>query len=301
MMFQDEHNREYVLITPAYNEEAYLEKTIQSVIAQTHLPQKWVIVSDGSTDRTDEIATDYAEKYQFIEFIRHEDELKPEFGIAARKVSAIQAGFKHLDAIPYMYYGNLDADISFTGDFYSSLINKFESNPKLGIGGSYVYNTDNGQLSPYSDNPVTVAGPIQFFRRQCWDDIGGYYPGAYEDSIAIVMARMKGWDVQSFPDIRAYHHKCAGLPGRNQLRAKFHVGRMEHIMGDHFLYEVVRCAGYLPKKPLIIGGLLRLLGYSWSALKGNAIQTPADVVKYMRNAQVQRLKNILRLGSKRLK
>ena len=71
-MYQDERNRDYILITPAYNEEVYLEKTIHSVIAQAHLPKKWVIVSDGSTDRTDAIATNYAVKYRFIEFIRHE-------------------------------------------------------------------------------------------------------------------------------------------------------------------------------------------------------------------------------------
>jgi glycosyltransferase involved in cell wall biosynthesis len=260
-----------------------------------------VIVSDGSTDGTDEIVIKYANKYRFIEFIRNENKLKPKYGIASRKVAAIQVGFKHLDGITYEYYGNLDADISCAEDFYSTLIEKFKNNPKLGLGGSFVYNTYENKIYPYFDNPRGVGGPIQFFRRQCWEDIGGYYPGAYEDSIAVVMARMKGWEVQSFSDIRAYHHKCAGLPGRGQVHAKFHVGRMEHMMGDHILYEVARCAGDISKKPIVIGSLLRLLGYSWSALKGNAIQTPADVVKYMRNDQLQRLKNILRLTSKKMK
>ena len=292
-MQQDECKGNYVLITPAYNEEAYLEKTIHSVIAQSLLPQKWVIVSDGSTDRTDEIATYYATKYRFIEFIRHEAGLKPEFGLAARKVAAIQVGFKHLDGITYEYYGNLDADISFAGDFYSSLIKKFNNNPKLGLGGSFVYNTYEDKIFPYLDNARVVGGAIQFFRRQCWEDIGGYYPGAWEDSVAVTMARMKGWEAQSFPDIRAYHHKGVGLPGRGHIRSSFHVGKMEYIMGDHILYEVARCAHDVLKKPIAIGSLFRFLGYLWSALKGNAIQVPADVVKYNRNDQLQRLKKII--------
>ena len=107
------------------------------------------------------------------------------------------------------------------------------------------------------------------------------------------MARMKGWVAESFPDLRAYHHKCVGLPGRGHLRSQFHVGKMEHIMGDHILYEVARCVGDILKRPIVIGSLFRLLGFLWSTLKGNTIQAPVDVVKYSRNDQLQRLRKIL--------
>ena len=132
--------RNYVLITPAYNEEVYLEKTICSVIAQRLLPDRWVIVSDGSTDKTDEIAAFYAEKHQFINFVRHNAKVNTDYGIAARKVAAIETGFKCLGGVDYQYFGNLDADISIGEDFYDSLIKKFEDNPKLGLGGSFIDN-----------------------------------------------------------------------------------------------------------------------------------------------------------------
>ena len=242
--------KEYILITPAYNEEAYLEKTIQSVIVQTFLPKKWVIVSDGSTDRTDKIASSYASKYNFIEFIRHEGESNPEALLSHRKVSAIRSGFKRLENITYNYYGNLDADITFKSDFYESLLAKFEKNYELGLTGGFVYNVHNDKISECFTNPNGVGGAIQFFRRKCYEDIAGYLPVAFEDSLAVVMARMHGWKVASSPEIRALHHKPAGIPGRNQFRAKFHVGKMEHITGDHFLYHFVRCMGNIMDKPI---------------------------------------------------
>ena len=163
----------------------------------------------------------------------------------------------------------------------------------LGLGGAYVYNIYKDKVTAYLNNRRVVGGCIQFFRRQCYEDIGGYYPGAWEDSVAVTMARMKGWKVESFPDIRAYHHKCAGLPGRGQLRAKFHVGKMEHVMGDHILYEVARCAGDFLRKPVAIGSIFRFLGYSYSALSGNLIQVPAEVAKYNRDDQLKRLRKII--------
>ena len=285
--------KEYILITPAYNEEAYLEKTIQSVIVQTLLPKKWVIVSDGSTDRTDKIASSYASKYNFIEFIRHEGESIPGAVLSYRKVSAIRSGFKRLGNITYDYYGNLDADITFKPDFYESLIAKFEKNSKLGLTGSFVYNIHKGKLYKHSTNTKNVSGAIQFFRRKCYEDIGGYLPVAFEDSLAVVMARMHGWKVTSLPEIRALHHKPAGIPGRNQFRAKFHVGKMEHITGDHFLYHFVRCMGSIMDKPILIGSFLRIFGYGYSVLKGNKVQgLPKGVLEYMRCEQLKRLRSI---------
>lgn len=285
--------REYILITPAYNEEACLEKTIQSVIVQTFLPKKWVIVSDSSTDRTDEIASSYASKYDFIEFIRHEGESIPGSVLSQRKVSAIRSGFKRLENITYNYYGNLDADITFEPDFYESLIAKFEKNSNLGLTGGFVYNVHNDKISGFFTNPNGVGGPIQFFRRKCYEDIGGYLPVAFEDSLAIVMARMHGWKVASSPEIRALHHKPAGIPGRNQFRAKFHVGMMEYITGDHFLYHFLRCMGSIMEKPILIGSFLRIFGYGCSVIKGNKVHgLPKGVLEYMRCEQLNRLRSI---------
>jgi len=122
----------YVLITATKNEEAYIEKMIQSAIAQTILPKKWVIVSDGSKDRTEEIVNQYAAQYEFIDLLRADADPQRNFGSKAR---AIAAGYERVKSIYHDYVGILDADVSFSPTYYESIMQKFEQNPRLGIAG----------------------------------------------------------------------------------------------------------------------------------------------------------------------
>ena len=126
----------YVLVTAARNEEVYIEKTIKAVISQTTRPKKWVIVSDGSTDRTDEIIKLYANKYAFIQYVRVESQRSRDF---ASKVYAIREGLKFLRRLDFSFLGNLDADVSIEPNYYECVLSKFQENPKLGkIGRAHV-------------------------------------------------------------------------------------------------------------------------------------------------------------------
>ena len=118
----------YVLITAARNEEAYIEKTINSVISQTILPRKWVIVSDGSTDRTDQIVNKYAAKHDFIQLVHISGSTQRNF---RSKVNAINIGYERLKHIEYEFIGILDADVSFKSDYFESILREFQKNPKL--------------------------------------------------------------------------------------------------------------------------------------------------------------------------
>jgi len=162
----------YVMITPAHNEEISIEKTIQSVIAQTILPEKWVIVSDGSTDRTDEIVKSYTKDNNWIEFIRLSESRERHF---AAKVEAFNAGYKKAGNLKYDIIGNLDADVSFGEDFCEYLLDKFEQNPDLGVAGTdYIEGTFHSYRNSYiSANHVN--GQCQLFRRQCFEEIGDIY------------------------------------------------------------------------------------------------------------------------------
>ena len=124
---------EYVLITPARNEEAFIGQTIESVVAQTVLPIKWVIVSDGSTDRTDGIVKEYTAKYKWIELIRMPERTERHF---AGKVHAFNAGYAKVKNLSYDVIGNLDADITFEEDYMAFLLGKFAEYPLLGVGGT---------------------------------------------------------------------------------------------------------------------------------------------------------------------
>ena len=108
----------YVLITPARNEEAFIQLTLQSVVAQTIRPLKWVIVSDGSTDKTDEIVQSYAAKHSWIELLRMPERTERHF---AGKVHAFNAGYERLKGLDYQFICSLDADISFGPDYFEFL------------------------------------------------------------------------------------------------------------------------------------------------------------------------------------
>src|SRR5215472_7902298 len=125
----------YALLTAARNEEAFLEETIKSVLAQQVLPSEWVIVSDGSMDRTDEIIQRYALKHPFIRFLRRDKDLNRGF---ASKVHALRAG---LDSLTFdgHFIGHLDADISLPPGYFRDLLKKFSEDPTLGIAGGWYF------------------------------------------------------------------------------------------------------------------------------------------------------------------
>src|SRR5438552_2102110 len=154
----------YVLITPARNEAALIEKTLQSVVAQTILPKRWIIVSDGSTDDTDEIVRKYQPGREWLELIRLPERKERNF---AAKVNAFNAGYGRVKALPFAVIGNLDADVSFGGDYMEYLLGKFEAMPKLGVAGTHYIE---GDFHSYRDSYINVHhvnGQIQLFRREC--------------------------------------------------------------------------------------------------------------------------------------
>lgn len=287
-------SRSYVLISPARNEEAHIEKTIQSVISQSILPKKWVIVSDSSTDRTDEIVSHYAMQYAFIELVRVEKRVVEGF---ASKVKAFERGYQHLKDVEYEYIGNLDADLGFGENYYETMLQKFEANPKLGITGGICFAVHGARHVLESKGRWSIGGGLQLFRRACYEDIGGYRViERIEDTVAEVMARMKGWEVQSVPYAKVFHYKPTGGSTGNVLRVRFRYGVLEYSIGYHPVYEVVKFLQRLIiEKPYVISSSLRLSGYFWALFRREQKVVPDEFVKYFRREQLQRLKSHLKL------
>jgi glycosyltransferase involved in cell wall biosynthesis len=281
----------YVLISPARNEEAHIEKTIQSVITQTILPQKWVIVSDGSTDRTDEIVKSYAKGRDWIDFIQMPDHSERNF---AAKVQSFNCGYERVKSLSYDVIGSLDADISFEEDYFEYLLDKFERMPELGVAGTdYIEGTFHSFKDSYI-NVHHVNGQCQMFRRQCFEDIGGYKPikGGGIDWVAVTTARMKGWKTYSFPDRVYIHHRRMGTANGNIFKSRFHYGKKDYFCGGHPLWQIFRCAFQMAKKPYIVGGLLLLLGYFGAWMSGVERQVSQELMKFHRQEQMQRFKNL---------
>jgi len=287
----------YVLVTPARNEAAFIERTIQSVIAQTLLPKRWVIVSDGSTDGTDEIVLKYVKDREWLELVRLPERQERNF---AAKVAAFNAGYDRVRHLAFDVVGNVDADVSFEEDFFAYLIEQFEAMPELGVAGTHYIE---GSFHSYRDSYINVDhvnGQCQLFRKRCFDDIGGYVPikGGGIDWVAVTTARMKGWVTHSFADRTFHHHRKMGTAGNSELRARFHYGKKDYFLGGHPLWQLFRGAFQMTKRPYVFGGVFLLCGYFSCWISKYERPVSSELMRFHRNEQLGRLKRLLpnRLG-----
>jgi glycosyltransferase involved in cell wall biosynthesis len=282
----------YVLVTPAHNEEAFIEKTLASMVAQTQLPERWVIVDDGSTDRTASIVEDYVSRYQWIELFRRPQRIDRNF---AGKVHAFNDGLKQVRSIDFDVIGNLDADLSFDPDYLEFLIGKFAEDPQLGVAGTPF--TEEGGYDTARDSfegENHVAGGCQLFRRQCFEEVGGYIPnrGGGIDWIAVTTARMKGWKVRSFSEKRFHHYRTLGTAGRGPLRALFSYGEKDYYLGGSSIWELFRVTYRMTKKPVLLGGMALFLGYVWAALRRVKRVVSPELMRFHRHEQMNKLRAI---------
>ena len=286
----------YVLITPARDEATYIRGTLESIVAQTVLPLKWVIVSDGSTDGTDEIVKEHVARHDWIELLRMPERKERHFG---GKVHAFNAGYARVKSLAFDVIGNLDGDSSFERDYLEYLLGKFAQNPRLGVAGTnYVEDSwDNALKHDYRfANVEDVTGQCQLFRRECFEAIGGYKPSKHGgiDLIATVSARMHGWETRIYTDKILLHHRQQGTAQFNKFLVEFSNGRKDYMFGSHPFYAICRATYRLMKKPPILGGCLLLLGYFWEMLKGTEPIVSPEFTAFRRREQRARLGRLLR-------
>lgn len=278
----------YVLLTSAYNEESNIEGTIKSVLDQSLQPMFWVIVSDGSTDRTDEIIKTYAMQHSFIRFLRVTRNPGRSFG---SKVRALNAGCKLLGGVGYDFIGNLDADVSVEPTYFESLISQFQARPKLGIAGGFVLEEKDGMFRNRRINrSYAVAHAAQMVRRECYEMIGGYRELEFggEDWHAQTCARMKGWEAESFPQLSIFHHRHTG-EGDNLLRHRFRQGRMDYSLGCDPLFQAIKSMESIPEKPLLLGGIARIAGFIWSYIARDTRPVSHDFLSFLREEQREKI------------
>jgi glycosyltransferase involved in cell wall biosynthesis len=285
-------NLEYVLITPARNEEDIIERTIKSVISQTILPKKWVIVSDGSTDRTDEIVTLYISGHRWIDLVRMPEHRDRQF---AAKVNCFNAGHERVKGLHYDIIGNLDADISFEKDYLEFLLIRFSEIPDLGVAGTPFVEKGYSSTADSFEGNQYVNGGCQLFRRECFEDIGGYLPNKAGgiDTVAVMTARMKGWKTVSFNEKLFFHHRTSGTGGGGKLRAFFNYGRKDYYLGGHPVWEIFRLAYRAIKKPLLVGSLAMAAGYLWASVTRMNRAVSIELMAFHREEQIVKLKTIL--------
>jgi len=282
----------YVLMTAAYNEEANIEKTIESVLSQTQLPNRWVIVSDGSSDRTDEIVQPYSKEHDFIRFLRVPRSPGRSF---RSKVIALRTGTKLLEDVTFEFIGNLDADVSVGSSYFKDLIAHFERRPELGLAGGFVYEDTCGEFQSRKSNRVySVAHAAQLVRRSCYEAIGGYAVLEYggEDWHAQTCAKMKGWEIEALPELKIFHHRHTG-EGDNLVRHKFRQGKMDYSLGSDPLFEILKCLERLGERPFFIGSIARLVGFAWSCVCRDKRPVSEEFIAFLRREQKQKVLSLL--------
>lgn len=285
----------YVLVTPAHNEESTIEQMIQSVVAQSEPPLAWAIVSDGSTDRTDEIVKRYAETYAWIHYVRLPEHRDRQF---AAKVGAFNAGYEVVRDLDYEVVGNLDADITFGPEYFGYLLGKFAENESLGVAGT-PFEEDGAVYDYRFTNVEHVSGACQLFRRGCFEEIGGYQPirGGGIDWVAVTTARMRGWQTRTFTDLVCHHHRKMGTGNAGRLASYFRHGRKDYALGGHPAWQLIRSLYQMTRSPFLVGGLLLLAGYTWAALHGEPRPISDELMHFHRSEQMSRLKaKLMRTG-----
>jgi glycosyltransferase involved in cell wall biosynthesis len=289
----DQRCRSYVLITPARNEEKFIEKTIESIIRQTLLPSKWVIVDDGSTDATASIVSRYLPKYDWIELVNLPAHRDRSF---AAKVYAFNAGFERVKNIRFEVIGNLDSDLSFEPDYLEFLLNKFQQDPHLGVAGTIFCEQGYSSATDSFEGQNHVAGGCQLFRRRCFEEIGGYVPNRAGgiDWIAVTSARMMGWKTRSFREKSFFHYRSLGTAERSVLASAFSYGEKDYYLGNHPLWEIFRVAYRAIKKPYVVGAIALYSGYLSAFLRQMERPVSDELMRFHRVEQMLKLKSIFR-------
>jgi glycosyltransferase involved in cell wall biosynthesis len=279
----------YVVVTPARNEARSIEMTIQSVVAQRVRPLKWVIVSDGSTDATDDIVRKYAAAHDWIELVRMPERAERHF---AGKVYAFNAGQARVKELPYEVIVSLDADITFDEEYFSFLLEKLAADAALGLVGTPFRETAN-EIYDYRFVSIEhVSGACQVFRRECFEGVGGYVPvkGGAIDNIAVIAARMKGWKTRTFTEKVCLHHREMGTAQRGAVHARFKSGAKDYAIGNHPAWELFRTIYQTTKKPFLVGGLALGAGYLWAAVRRAERPVSREMMAFLRREQMARLK-----------
>jgi poly-beta-1,6-N-acetyl-D-glucosamine synthase len=289
------YERKYALITAAYNEERFIAATIESILRQTVLPRRWAIVSDGSTDRTDEIVLSYCAENAFIQLVRVPEKHKRNFGA---QVLAIRRGYEALRGADYDFIANLDADLTFDPDYYERLLQKFDQDPKLGLAGGYVLDRQrDGQFRSRPMNAEhSVAHGVQMLRRRCYEETDGWIPLPYggPDWHLQLSVQMRGWRARAFKELHAYHHRPTGSAAR-PFQNYFREGRMDYSIGSYPLFEIFKVARRYRIKPYFIASSVRMLGFLWGYWRGEARPVSQEFIGFVRSQQKAALRKFLHL------
>jgi poly-beta-1,6-N-acetyl-D-glucosamine synthase len=262
---------DYAAITPVKDEAAHLGRTAEAMLAQTHRPARWVIVDDGSSDESFEIAASYAAAHDWITAIRSGRERRRARG--GPIVEAFNRGLEELTARPE-FVVKLDGDLFLPAHYFAWVAATFAAEPRAGVVGGQVLINQRGEWVGERMDRRTVHGAIKAYRSACLQEIGGLDAAMGWDGIDEYAARARGWKIVVLSELQVLHYKTRGS-AQPWARARWEEGRGAYYMGYRRRAVALR-AGYrmLVEHPPLLGGLMLGLGYLWSAVKRESQADP---------------------------
>jgi len=274
----------YIIITPARDEEAHIEKTILAVVQQSVLPAQWIIVDDGSVDNTGAIIDRYCQAYPWITALHRTNRGFRQAGGGV--IDAFYDGYAKIASPDWDFIVKLDADLSFAPDYFERCFKEFEDDSRLGIGGGAIYHPGDGHLVLEANPLFHVRGATKTYRRKCWADIGGLLRAPGWDTVDEVKANMLGWRTRSFLHLQVSHYRFTGAADgawKNYVKN----GRANYITGYHPLFMFFKCLRRLARKPYLIGGVGLFWGFMSGYLKRlPRVEDPA-LIEYTRRQQMR--------------
>lgn len=284
----------YLVISPVRNEEEFLQRTIDSMVAQSLHPLQWIIVDDGSADETARIAQAAARQHSWIAVVQRSDRGFRQAGGGV--MDAFYDGYNLIRNHPWQFLVKLDGDLSFSPDYFRDCLRRFEMEPKLGIGGGRICKTVGGNLEPESkiDPAFHVRGATKIYRRECWEEIGGLIRAPGWDTVDEVKANMLGWTTETFTDLQLLHYRPAG-EAYGQWSNLIKNGRANYVAGYHPVFMFLKCVRRFFEKPYFIGGIGLWVGFASAYFTRVPQLAEKDTIRYFRRQQMNRL-----LGRKNL-
>ena len=281
----------YAVVTPVRDEVDHFARTAESIVSQTHRPQQWVVVDDGSTDGTRELADRYAAEHDWIDVIAADAEHERARG--APIVRAFQRGCATLRDRPDVVV-KLDGDLFLPAHYFEWVAATFARDPRAGIVGGVALIPEDGRWVPERGNLLNVNGVAKAYRVECLEDIGGLRPAMGWDGIDEYGARARGWHVRVLTELTLLHYRPRGSK-QKPLKARWEEGRGNAYMGYLPGWLLVRAAYRgVVEKPPILGGLVLFAGYAWARLRRLPQIDDPEARAELRAEQRARLKGVVR-------
>lgn len=262
----------YCVISPARNEADFIKQTLDSVLAQTVLPRRWIIIDDGSTDDTPKILEEYAARHAIIEVHTRKDRGKRALGGGV--VEVFNMGMELLADEPVDFVCKLDVDLVLPPSYFERLLEEMEADDRLGSvsGKPYFWAGEPGHSELISEriaDDVSV-GASKFYRRSFLEEIGGLVKGLIWDGVDCYKGRMLGWRSKSVDsaDLRFIHLRPMGSSDRGILHGRTRLGEGYWFIGAAPTFVLATAAYKITHKPMILGSLATVWGYARSWLKG---------------------------------